>query len=336
VVVSSDREKIERYLRGMSPEILEVEDTDSVETLEMTPGAYNLNFHVRVNQREFVFRINIEEQSGLSNQVEYEFRVLKFLEGHRIAPKAYHFDDSQECFDFGVLIEEYLEGPHLSLEAEAISDVAELLVRIHSLEPGDFPFLRWQDPLADTYELVRSDLIGYEAKRTSEEKTIRLARKLLAEAKRRVESHCHLFVATSLNHTDVVCDNFIKTAHGLRLIDWEKPRVDDHSYDVCCFLSEPAQLWCSQKVLTPKDRERFLDTYCRLSGKKENLLRQKVGIREPLVSLHWILWGATKLCDLRESRTVPELVRAHEEKTTRYERIAYPENIEKLLESYRF
>ena len=79
VVVSSDREKIERYLRGMSPEILEVEDTDSVETLEMTPGAYNLNFHVRVNQREFVFRINIEQQSGLSNQVEYEFRVLKFM-----------------------------------------------------------------------------------------------------------------------------------------------------------------------------------------------------------------------------------------------------------------
>jgi len=296
--LSTDREKIEPYLRHLRPGVLGVQGIDSVEILEMTPGAYNLNFHIRVNHREFIFRINIEQQSGLPNQIEYEYSVLRFLESHRIAPKAYFFDNSEECFDFGILIEEYLEGPHLSLDQGQIQEVAELLVRLHSLVPGDMPLMIWSDPLADTYELVRRDLIGYERKRTSEKKTISLARKLLVRSEAVIDDHRRLFYARSLNHTDVVCDNFIKTSQGLRLIDWEKPRVDDPTYDICCFLSEPAQLWCSSRVLTPEDRENFLETYARLIGKKEDRLREKVGIREPLVSLHWILWGATKLCDL--------------------------------------
>ena len=328
------RKKIERYLRGLPPGVLEVQSTESIEILEMTPGSRNINFHVRVNHKDLIFRVSIDQQSGPPNQIEYEFRVLKLLKDHRIAPKAYYLDESGECFDFGVLIEEYFEGPHLSLEKGEISKVAELLVRLHSLESGGMPLLIWRDPLADTYELVRSELISYEAKRTSEKKAISLAKKLLAGTEASVDEYRHLFDPDCLNHTDVVCDNFVKTSQGLRLIDWEKPRIDDCSYDICCFLSEPAQLWCSQKVLTREDREDFLKTYARLSGKKVDLLREKVRIREPLVSLHWILWGASRLWDLRECRTVPELVQAHEERRMRYERIAHPDNIEKLLESF--
>jgi hypothetical protein len=51
--------------------------------------------------------------------------------------------------------------------------------------------------------------------------------------------------------------------------------------------------------------------------------------------LHWILWGANKLCNLSERRTAPELIQAHEEKAFRYERIADPVNIEKLFELFQ-
>ena len=59
----------------------------------MTPGSYNLNFHVKINKKEFIFRMNIEQQSGLLNQIEYEFRILNFLADHRIAPGAFHFEN---------------------------------------------------------------------------------------------------------------------------------------------------------------------------------------------------------------------------------------------------
>ena len=323
--------KIERYLRRLPPVRLELESIDTVEIFEMIPGSYNLNFHIKVNQKELIFRINIEPQSGLSQQIKYEFRVLKFLQYHRLAPKAYHFDDSLQDFDFAILIEEYLEGPYLTLENDDVSKAVDLMVRLHSIQPKGMTFVVWKDPLPDTFELARNDLIHYESKKSARKKIIRPAQELLTRSEAAVAEHRHLFHADSLNHTDVGCDNFIKTAEGLKLIDWEKPRVDDCSYDICCFLSEPVQKWCSRKVLNSEDRMKFVIDYAHLSGKNSDCIIEKVNIREPLISLHWILWGATKLCDLEDQQTSSRLLESHEEKRARFERIADPENIEKLL-----
>lgn len=148
-----------------------------------------------------------------------------------------------------------------------------------------------------------------------------------------INHYRHLFRADSLNHTDVACDNFIKTADGLRMIDWEKPQVDDYSYDIGCFLSEGAQLWCTEKILDSAERDRFLQIYAKKSGTDLERVQEKNKIREQLISLHWILWAATKLCDLMDHRTIPQLVAAHEEKIQRYERLSTPKNIQKLLDT---
>jgi thiamine kinase-like enzyme len=326
--------KIIRYLEGLTPDSLGLREIDSIEILKMIPGSYNLNFHVRAGQKDFIFRVNIDQQSGLSNQVEHEFNVLKFLEGHRIAPQAFLYDDSRKCFDFDILIEEYLEGPPLSLQKEALPEVAELLTRLHGLDPGGMPFVIWQDPLAGIYELTHDDLAGYETALNPDTKTISLAKKVLAKSETLLNKQRHLFQANSLTHTDLCCENFVKTASGLRLIDWEKPRVDDGTYDICCFLSEPVELYNSREVLNSEERQYFIDVYAGLSGKNPDHLMEKVNIREPLISLHWILWAATMLSNLREQRTSPDLVEAHEDKITRYERVANPENIERLIEKY--
>ena len=107
----SQRKKIKKYLKELPPFLLGLSEIDSVEILDMLPGSYNLNYRVRMHPKEFIFRINIEPQSGLPNQIEYEFKVLKFLQNQRIAPAAYHFDESRQCFDYGVLIEEYRKAP---------------------------------------------------------------------------------------------------------------------------------------------------------------------------------------------------------------------------------
>jgi thiamine kinase-like enzyme len=290
--MSAIENKIVHYLKHMSPGMIGLESIGSVAILDLTPGTYNLNYHVAVNEKKFIFRINIEQQSGLSNQIEVEFRVLKFLESQGIAPMALHFDDSKKDFDFDILIEEYLQGPHLSPEEDFV-EAADLLARLHSLKPVNLPCVIWNAPLKETYELARRDLEEYEAKNTSNSETIKLAKKLLEKAKIEIPDHRDLFQADCLNHTDVACDNFIKTAGGLRMIDWEKPRVDDYSYDIGCFLSEPAQLWCTEKIMSSENRDRFLQTYAQQSGKDLEHLHQKVNTREPLISLHWILWGAT-------------------------------------------
>ena len=190
--------------------------------------------------------------------------------------------------------------------------------------------------MGDTYEQARRDLVEYGAKETPEEEIVRLAGELLTRSEPLIEKYRHLYRPDGVNHTDVVRDNIVSTPDGMRLIDWEKPRLDDCTYDLACFLCEPAQLWCthlSYRITSQEDRESFLETYARLSGRDPGRLSERVRIREPLLALHWILWGATKLCDLRDRRTSPELVKAHEEKRVRYARIGDPENIQKLLDS---
>jgi len=330
--VPDTRQKIKRYLKNMPPDVLGVCNIDSIEILEMTPGAYNLNYHFMINQKDFIFRINIEQQSGLTNQIKYEYKILKFLASHSIAPKAYHIDDTKNFFNFDILIEEFLDGPYLIFEEAQIIEVAKLLVNLHSLALDNMRFITWEDPLRCTFDFVKEDLNNYAQKKNSNKTLINLSNKLMAKSKPLIDAKRNMFRADSLNHTDMACDNFIKTSEGLRLIDWEKPRVDDCSYDICCFISEPAQRWCSLKVMNAEEQNKFFQTYVRISGKNADLLWEKVKIREPLISLHWILWGANKLCDLRDRHTVPELLEVHEKKTARYERIARPENIEKILD----
>lgn len=327
------RKRIEKYLKNIAPGILGVQNMASVDIHKMTPGSYNLNFHISVESKEFIFRVNIDQQSGLSRQVQYEYNALKFLQGHGLAPDVYHLDDTRQYFEFDILIEQYLEGPYLLLEKSYLPQVAASLAKLHSLNHHGVNFISWPDPLKDTYEFVRNDIAHYKTRKSAEEKIATQSERALAEIGLRISKSDLPFQADSLNHTDVGCDNFIRTVEGLRMIDWEKPRVDDCSYDLSCFLSEPAELWCSPHVLNAAEREAFIEEYARLRGMSAELLRKKIRIREPMVSLHWILWGATKLCDLREERTSPELLDSHEEKIFRYERIARVENIEKLMDS---
>lgn len=324
--------KIESYLRDLDPQVLGLQKIQSLRFLETITGSYNLNYHIRINDRDFIFRLNVDQQSGLADQIEYEFHAMKLLEGRGIAPRVFYLDNSRERFAFGLVIEEYIVGPYLSLEAEEMPDVAELLVKLHSLPSPNMQMIAWPDPLVDNYLQVQSDLQAYEARSASDPRIVRLANKFLTEVEAQVRQRRSMFHMDSLNHTDLAIDNFIRTTDGLRLIDWEKPRLDDHTYDLCCFLAAPTQLWCSPRLLSPEGRDLLLRTYAVRSGRPEELLVEKVRIREPLVSLHWVMWAGTKLCDLREHRTTNELVEWHEEKVERWERSASVENVERLFD----
>lgn len=331
VSISGLEQQIVQYFRNISPKVLDIEPSRPVEILDMTPGAYNLNFHVAVDGKRFIFRVNILQQSGLADQIDYEAAVMEYLYPHQITPRVFHVDNTKSFFDFDVLIEEYLEGPYISLTEAEMPAVAALLAQLHSLDPAPVRLITWSRPLEDTQALVLSDLHEYMAKKSADERVIALTNQFLAKAGPVIQEKSKLFAPDGINHTDVAVDNFIKTKGGLKLIDWEKPRFDDCTYDVCCFLSEPAQLWCVPQVLSAQGRDVFLQEYLRLSGKNAQLFLEKIRVREPLVSLHWVFWGLNRLCDLKDQTTVSELQEVHEERVSRWERIADPLHIEKLF-----
>lgn len=326
------RETITRYLKHLPSEVLGAQNSPSVEVLELCHGAYNLNYHVTVDGRDYLFRVNIEQQSGMADQIEYEGRAIRFLGQHQIAPKCYYLDNTKQQFEFGIMIEEYLRGPYISLTPDEMPAIADLLARLHAVRPGNLPLIIWANPLMDNYNMVCEDLQEYEAKKTPDEKIIRLTKQFMRKIRPTLSKYHSLYAPDGINHTDPALDNFIHTTEGLKLIDWEKPRWDDCSYDVSCFLCEPCELWCTAEPLCSQGHEILLETYIRLSNRDPDLFRQKVRIRTPLVSMHWILWGASRLCDARDNLMAAELQNLQEAKIPRWERIADPRNIEKLLE----
>lgn len=331
-------DQVKAYIRALPPSLFGCEQIYEVDVVGMFAGAYNMNYHVRIDNKEVNFRINIEQQSGLGDQIEYEFMALSYLDGYEIAPKAYYLDSSKKYFNFDILIEEFIKGPLLTFNKEEIPEIAAVLAKLHSLDPpADYKWLSWDDPLACNFQQVKEDLRSYEAKITPDRKLVSLSRQVMEKWAPLISKYGTLFHAEKLNHTDVVRDNFVRSSKGLRMIDWEKPRLDDPSYDICCFLAEPAQLWCyhiSDKVYSPEEKERFFHSYVDMSDANADLLAEKIRIRQPIVSLHWVLWGAGKLCDLRDGLAVPELVTIHEKKKHRYERISDPVLVEKILDSF--
>jgi thiamine kinase-like enzyme len=330
--ISGLEDQIVEYLGNVSGDGLGIEPTCPIEILDMTPGAYNLNFHVAIDGKRFIFRVNIQQQSGLAEQIDYESAVMQYLYRYDITPKVFHIDNTKTFFDFDILIEEYLEGPYIALTEAEMPAVAALLAKLHSLDPTKLALITWSKPLEDTRQLVLSDLQEYKAKKSADEQVIVRTNQFLAKIDPLIWEKAGLFAPDSINHTDVAVDNFIKTRAGLKLIDWEKPRFDDCSYDLCCFLAEPCQLWCLPEVLPAAGREVFLKEYIRLSGRDEALVREKVRVREPLVAMHWIFWGLNRLCDLKDQTTASALQEVHGEKVSRWERIADPRLIEKLID----
>ncbi len=108
--------EIEFYLRQIEPRLIGFAHIDSIEILNLIYGSRNLSFHIRVNQKDLNFRINIEQRSGPIDQTEYEHNILNFLAPYKVAPQPLHFDNTKDYFNFGIIIQEYLKGPYLVLK----------------------------------------------------------------------------------------------------------------------------------------------------------------------------------------------------------------------------
>jgi hypothetical protein len=58
------RKKNVQYLEQLTSRVIGLESVDSIEILDMTPGAYNLSYHVRVNEKKFIFRKELDRMAN--------------------------------------------------------------------------------------------------------------------------------------------------------------------------------------------------------------------------------------------------------------------------------
>jgi aminoglycoside phosphotransferase (APT) family kinase protein len=271
-------------------------------TFEATPlaqGEYNLNYLIRAGDLRLVFRVNIGTQIGRDDQIVYEHKALRLLEGTGVTPRPFFVDDSRRLLDRGVLIMEFLPGGPLDYRRDSAS-AAALFARIHQVEVDDAHnhLIRETAPLSLICDECAGLLQRYFESDRADPAIRDYLRDLLgwADAARSRERYYQSDPWPCIVNTEVNSGNFIvdRTGGTIHLVDWEMPRWGDPSQDLAHFCSPLTTLWKTDFRMQPHDRQRFLDAYRRdlCDPHLEDTLMERVRLREPFVRLRGISWSA--------------------------------------------
>ncbi len=328
--------KIEVYLKRGLLEYFHLPAGTDCAIQEKIVANYNINYIVRVGKAAYVLRVNVEQQSGLEKQIEYEYKTLEYLSTFGIVPRTYFMDNSRSLIPYDFLVQDFIEGEHVNFDdRKGIGDAARVLATLHTVPlPEDNFLCVYHNPLKDLYNELTEMFTRYKKRKSSDRKLVSGGSELLKELEKEVPRYEMLFTAESIVHTDCVNDNFIRSPREIKIVDWEKPRVDDATYDICVYIGRPPQIWISPRVMTEQERDMFLQEYCAIRKMDKTLLEEKIHVRQPFVSFRWILWGAHRTADADEGTISPELFDFHLNHYERYKRVCAVENVEHLLTKY--
>ncbi len=265
----------------------------------LAQGEYNLNYLVTGGARQVVARINTGTQISEGDQIGYEYRALEFLRPAGIAPTPYLLDNSGAEIPYGFLVEEYFPGRPLDYATE-VSLAARTIAALHTLPTAGNPdFLIVPDPLTGSWQEAKGFLDVFFATDDADPTVKRIFERVLAALDATATKQQDRFRPDErvIIHTDVQAHNFIVgdgSEDQAKLVDWEKPMLDDGSYDLCHFLTPTTTLWKCDYVLSDAQRTAFIEDYATAVG-DHHAGRDVVGrieTRMPFVYLRAVGWCA--------------------------------------------
>ena len=289
-----------------------------------------------------------QEVAAGSQQVLYEARALRLLEPSGVAPRLLHVDTTPAGLPYGLLIEEFLPGRPLDyLDPEDLSRAALTLARLHAfrLPDADPTLLRIERPLSKYLQFGREMLAPYRAAPNASGEVLRIldAVEGTLSAQAHLEDSHFPSSGRGVVHTDVQAHNFVVHAEETRLVDWEKPMLDDPTYDLCHFLAPTTTRWKCGVTLSEPAQESFMEAYL-TAREGQDQARQSQGrqtparwrealserrrIRQPYVHWRAITWCTMAWVEYQR----PDRPLRHEDTWERITEYLQPEFLEELFE----
>jgi len=275
----------------------------------LAQGEYNLNYLATSasSNRSVVLRISTgtQEIATGSEQVLYEANALRLLSPLGIAPTLLHVDASRAEIPHGLLVEEYLPGAPLDYALDThIQAAARTLAALHTFRPDDdSSLIRLQYPLSTGLSLGSDMLAHYRAAPQAQPGVLHILDSVERTLAPQTSQEDSMFPThlRGIVHTDVQAHNFIVAQPYLptptaRLVDWEKPVLDDPTYDLAHFLAPTTTRWKCHVDLTPHQQDLFLTTYTAAAeahkpGFTHNLT-ERLRLRQPFVHWRAITWSS--------------------------------------------
>ena len=280
----------------------------------LAQGEYNLNYlATSAAGRRLVLRLSTgtQEIATGDEQILYEASALTLLAPLGLAPQLYHVDATRAEIPYGLLVEEYLPGPPLDYSLDDhIRAAARSLAALHTFRRHDdsslAPLARLERPLSTGLALGAGMLAHYRASSDAAPAVLRLLEDVETALRRLTPKEDALFPShlRGIVHTDVQAHNFVVGQDGsARLVDWEKPLIDDPTYDLAHFLAPTTTRWKCGLDLTPKQERLFLESYTaaaeqRAAGSTHDLAG-RLAARRPFVHWRAITWCAMAWVEYR-------------------------------------
>jgi aminoglycoside phosphotransferase (APT) family kinase protein len=279
---------VEELIRSFLVDQKWVQETPTVSFL--AAGEYNQNFLVQSGKKRLVFRINRGSQLGLDDQIRYEFNVLRCVEASGVTPRPLRVHSGTRPFGGGVMLMEFLPGKALVYERD-LKRAAGIFARIHAL-PTCPELVVQKDPVAAIASESLALINRYP------DHLLTRQRRILLEYHQRIsrlgEDNRLLFAADRpcVVNTEVNSGNFLISAQGAYLVDWEKAVVSSRYQDLGHFLSPTTTLWKTSTVFTNEHKHEFLKAYHQELPDPPALekLEYLSGIMELVIILRGLSW----------------------------------------------
>ena len=283
-VPSSTAEK----LLARVTEYLEIEPRDQARLKFLARGVYHENYVLSSGPREYLVRVNLSSQLGLSQeaQAEYEFNTLRDVAASSVTPKPIALI-SGENENKSILIEEFIHGREFDYRDD-LTAAAESLASIHRCVPNfNSAMVR-----VNAGEALRADGIRWlllAEQLASEGTTLRILKELSKSLVNDTPSKWHGIV-----HTDLTHSNFIVNTRCY-LVDWECARFAGIEWDLAHFVARTTTMWNANRsyCYSEAEVEHFLTAYADAAGIREKeLLSILVGNLLPLIYFRCFAWCA--------------------------------------------
>ncbi|MDU2383521.1 MAG: TIGR04282 family arsenosugar biosynthesis glycosyltransferase [Finegoldia magna] len=223
-------------------------------------GEYNSNYLI---DGDYLIRIARGSQMHLTNQIEYEYNALKFLEQSKVTPKVYDVK-KDKLSGISYLTEEYLIGKDLDYHTD-LKIAAYLLSQIHSLDVTGQDFIKAGSPfnmMFDEFTQMFSHYQKWDKKNNATEEKISNMLKYIKNLglDSTLENPC--LINTELNNK-----NFI-IGDKSYVIDWEKPIIGEREQDLAHFLAPTTTFWKTDVIFDMDTMYDFLDEYDKVAKVK--------------------------------------------------------------------
>lgn len=305
----------------------------------LAQGEYNINYLLeRDTGPPLVARINTGSQIGKPGgaQIAYEAAALRLLERVDVAPRLHYVDDTLALLPYGLLVMEYLPGGPLRYDdATHLVAAARTLARLHQTPATHATFIV-RRALVDDLEEARGWLAPYLACSRAPAAVRECLARLLERAADDAARYAQRFPAPfALVHTDVQAHNFVVEelpgGPRCRLVDWERPLLDDPTYDLAHFTIPTTTRWKTGLTLGPAQIDDFLAAYTTARPDLDPVdLRERLAIRRPFILLRAVSWCAGAWVDY----TGPGRAIQHVDTLARIEEYLQPEELARLFPAW--